>query len=30
MKERERRRLMPAAEREQPAKSDQAGRDPVH
>lgn len=30
MKERERRRLMPAAEREQPAKSDQAGPDPVH
>ncbi|MGB6395504.1 MAG: hypothetical protein WBF73_07445 [Bradyrhizobium sp.] len=30
MKDRERQRLIPAAEREQPAKPDQAGLDPVH
>jgi uncharacterized protein YceK len=30
MKERERQRLIPAAEREQQAKPDQSGLDPVH
>jgi hypothetical protein len=30
IRERERQRLIPAAEREQPPKSDQSGLDPVH